>query len=138
MLAFGWATHLAFVLVGLVIFIAGLGELDRTFDSRPRACARAAGRPARPPADQASLGTRRPAAPRHAWLSLAVARESASHLGRTQGGHRRRTGDAAAGLLYGLVSGQGIWLPINLLAGMVLPGVEQLSDEELQQFNPGC
>ena len=27
-------------------------------------------------------------------------------------------------LTYGLVSGHGIWYPVNLLAGMVLPGVD--------------
>jgi hypothetical protein len=38
---------------------------------------------------------------------------------------------------YGIISGHGIWFPINLLAGMVLPGVDQMSDAELQQFHLG-
>ena len=38
--------------------------------------------------------------------------------------------------IYGLVSGHGIWLPINLLAGMVLPGVQDLSVEQLEKFDP--
>jgi hypothetical protein len=38
-------------------------------------------------------------------------------------------------LIYGLVSRQGIWYPANLLAGMVLPGLENMDDSELQRFN---
>jgi hypothetical protein len=39
-------------------------------------------------------------------------------------------------MLYGIVSGQGIWLPVNLLAGLLLPGVDQMDLAELKQFNP--
>ena len=39
-------------------------------------------------------------------------------------------------LVYGLLSGHGIWWPVNLLAGMVLPGVGDMSDAELEQFHP--
>lgn len=37
-------------------------------------------------------------------------------------------------LLYGLLSGNGIWYPINLLPGMVIPGMDQLSIQQLQSF----
>ena len=36
-------------------------------------------------------------------------------------------------LLWGLLSGHGIWYPVNLLAGMVLPGVGGMSVHELEQ-----
>jgi hypothetical protein len=39
-------------------------------------------------------------------------------------------------MLYGVLSGHGIWMPINLLAGMVLPGVDQMTVEELEEFHP--
>src|SRR5262249_14344156 len=39
-------------------------------------------------------------------------------------------------LLYGLLSGHGIWYPVNLLAGMVLPGVGAMTEVELEQFSP--
>jgi hypothetical protein len=39
-------------------------------------------------------------------------------------------------LLWGLFSGHGPWYPVNLLAGMVLPGVERMSIPELQQLQP--
>ena len=38
-------------------------------------------------------------------------------------------------LAYGLISGYGIWYPVNLLAGMVLPGVEYMDLEQLKQFH---
>lgn len=41
-------------------------------------------------------------------------------------------------LLYGLLSGHGIWFPINLLAGMVSPGVSDMSVEALEKFSLGA
>jgi hypothetical protein len=38
--------------------------------------------------------------------------------------------------VYGIVSGHGIWMPVNLLAGMVLPGIGKMSIAELEQFHP--
>ena len=35
------------------------------------------------------------------------------------------------------LSGHGIWYPVNLLAGMVLPGMDQMSTTELEQFHVG-
>jgi hypothetical protein len=39
-------------------------------------------------------------------------------------------------VLWGLLSGHGIWYPVNLLAGMMLPGIEELSVAELEAFRP--
>jgi hypothetical protein len=41
-------------------------------------------------------------------------------------------------LAYGLLSHQSIWFPINLLAGMVVPGIGGASDAELAAFHPGA
>jgi hypothetical protein len=38
-------------------------------------------------------------------------------------------------LLWGLISGRGFWYPVNLLAGMVLPGVGSTDPSELGQFH---
>src|SRR5205085_8582667 len=38
-------------------------------------------------------------------------------------------------LLWGLLSGHGPWYPVNLLAGMALPGVGQMTVPELEQFH---
>lgn len=39
-------------------------------------------------------------------------------------------------LLWGLLSGHGVWYPVNLLTGLVLPGVDRLTVVELEQFRP--
>lgn len=41
----------------------------------------------------------------------------------------------AVALLYGLVSGHGIWYPVNLLAGMVIPSYQGVSVHFLEQFH---
>jgi hypothetical protein len=38
-------------------------------------------------------------------------------------------------LAYGIVSGHGIWFPINLLAGMVVPGITDATLPQLEQFH---
>jgi hypothetical protein len=38
-------------------------------------------------------------------------------------------------LIYGLVSGHGLWYPVNLLAGMVLPDVGLMSLPQLESFH---
>src|SRR5262245_42251139 len=37
--------------------------------------------------------------------------------------------------LWGFFSGHGLWYPVNLLAGMVLPGVDRMTVPELEQFH---
>lgn len=44
---------------------------------------------------------------------------------------------AAVALVYGVASGHGIWYPINLLAGMLLPGSGDWSAAQLEQFHAG-
>jgi hypothetical protein len=39
-------------------------------------------------------------------------------------------------VLYGMMSGHGIWYTVNLLAGMALPGIDKTSVAELEQFRP--
>src|SRR5262249_2515427 len=41
----------------------------------------------------------------------------------------------APALLWGLFSGHRLWYPVNLLAGMVLPGVGKMGLPELEQFH---
>lgn len=39
-------------------------------------------------------------------------------------------------LAYGLISGHGLWYTANLLAGLVLPSVGDMTEEQLEQFQP--
>jgi hypothetical protein len=38
-------------------------------------------------------------------------------------------------VLWGVMTGHGIWYPVNLLAGMVVPGMGDLSGTELSRFH---
>lgn len=38
-------------------------------------------------------------------------------------------------LVHNLISGHGLWYPANLLAGMVLPGIQKMTQAELEQFH---
>jgi hypothetical protein len=40
-------------------------------------------------------------------------------------------------LAYGLLSGHGLWFPVNLLAGMVVPGISGATAAQLEQFQLG-
>ena len=42
---------------------------------------------------------------------------------------------AATALAYGALSGRGIWYPINLLAGMLLPSIASSTPDQLEQFS---
>ncbi len=39
-------------------------------------------------------------------------------------------------LAWGIVSGHGIWFPVNLLSGLVVPGLNELSLAQLEAFHP--
>jgi hypothetical protein len=41
-------------------------------------------------------------------------------------------------LAYGLLSGHGLWFPVNLLAGMVVPGISGATAAQLEQFHGGA
>jgi hypothetical protein len=43
---------------------------------------------------------------------------------------------AVPALAYGLLSGRGLWYPVNLLAGMAIPGIGRMPLSELGQFHP--
>ncbi len=42
---------------------------------------------------------------------------------------------AFTALLYGILSGHGLWYPVNLLAAMVLPGFAEMTPDELDRFH---
>jgi len=44
---------------------------------------------------------------------------------------------AIPALLWSLLNGHGLWYPVNLLAGMVLPDLGQRPPEELERFHAG-
>lgn len=64
-------------------------------------------------------------------LPIEVRPVSAGLLGGLAGG----VAMAVAGCAYGLVAHGSLWLPINLLAGTLLPGLDRASMEQLVRFD---
>ena len=128
--------HLAFAVVGVVIAVCGLAAWLRQL-------APGAGihfqplvpESLRPQAIQAVTGevlTIKPGMPGH---RLRVPEEIYPYSAGIKGGLVAGAMMAATALLYGVVSGHGIWYPVNLLAAMVLPGMAQMTDAQLDQFH---
>jgi hypothetical protein len=133
----GVATSLAFLVVGAAVLATGLGiwvaELlpGRGHEREPRV------EPARRPAPvQAAPGTveqLEPGLPGYRLrLPIAVHPTSAGVKGGLVGGLVM----PVPALLWGVLSQNTIWYPVNLLAGMVLPGVGDMTEAQLQQFSP--
>jgi hypothetical protein len=140
LLAAGVVTNYAASAVGLVLAVAAaVGWVRELFpgrgvvmvervppEQRPRPVEGVAGR----------VETLRPGMPGHrASIPIKIHPYSAGVKGGIVGGLVM----LVPALAYGLLRGhgiQGIWFPINLLAGMLLPSFGAMTDEQLEQFNP--
>jgi hypothetical protein len=137
LMAMGLAASLAFLLVGVVVFIAGLAMwISQLLPGRghwhePRVAPSLRPQPIVPaPGEVQRL---RHGVPGYRLrLPVKVHPVSAGVKGGFVGGLLM----PLPALVYGLMSGHGIWWPVNLLAGMVIPGVGGMSANELEQFNP--
>jgi hypothetical protein len=130
------ALGLAFLAVGAVVLVAGLGIWIANFlpgrghmqESLPGAARRTQ------PAPGASGGVEhlREGMPGYRLrLPQDVHPVSAGIKGGIVGGAVM----PVPALLWGLLSDRGFWYPVNLLAGMVLPGVDRMDTSELGQFH---
>ena len=137
LMAAGVALSLAFVLVGLALLVGGLGLwIGQLVPGR--------GHVHEPLAEPA----RRPAA-------VQVRTGAVGHMEAGMPGYRLRLptevhpisagikGGIVGGLLmpvpavlWSLLTGHGLWYPVNLIAGMALPGVDRMTVGELEQFRP--
>ncbi len=135
--AIGAVANLAFLIVGGVLFVVGLGSwISHLLPGRghwrePRVAPAARPKPvAVVPGQVQRLRTGMPGY--RLRLPTKVHPISAGIKGGLVGGLVM----PVPALVYGQLSGHGIWYPVNLLAGMVLPGVGDLSVPELQQMHP--
>jgi hypothetical protein len=135
MVAVGTITSPAFLVVGGVIGIAGLGVwIAHLQPGHGRSHERFV-----PASQRPSMISSRPLSVEHLQsgmpgyrlrLPMEIHPISAGVRGGIVGGLVM----PLPALAYGLISGHGIWYPINLLSGMVLPGIGRLTVVELEQF----
>ncbi|MFI5454768.1 MAG: hypothetical protein ACHRXM_04895 [Isosphaerales bacterium] len=138
MLAVGLATSPAFMVVGAGILIAGLGLwISQLLPGRGHIR-----EPLTAPARRPGLVAGRPSSVEHLHsgmpgyrlrLPAEVHSISAGVWGGVVGGLVM----PIPAMVHGLVSGHGIWFPVNLLAGMVLPAIGRMTVADLEQFHPG-
>ncbi|MEX0643192.1 MAG: hypothetical protein WD468_10855 [Pirellulales bacterium] len=137
LLAMGVATRPVFLAVGAVVFIIGLARWinqllpGRGHEREPFVAAELRSQPPTPaPGEVAKLRSGMPGY--RLRLPVKVHPVSAGIKGGLVGGLVM----PLPALVYGVLSGHGVWWPVNLLAGMVLPGVGDMTTAELQLFHP--
>jgi hypothetical protein len=135
LLAAGVALGVGFLIAGAVVLVAGLRLWIVQFLPARGHVLESLAEPARPQPVTGTAG-------------------GVAHMGPGMPGYRLRLPEAvhptSAGLkgglaggavmpvpalLWGLLSGHGIWYPVNLLTGMVFPGVGSMTVPELEQFH---
>jgi hypothetical protein len=134
LLAAGVALGLAFLVAGAVLVVAALSTwIAQLLPGRGHIHEPLAGPAPRPvPGTPGGVAQLRPGMPGYRLrLPQDVHPTSAGLWGGLGGGAVM----PVPALLWGLVSGHGLWYPINLLAGMVLPGVGQMSVQDLMEFH---
>jgi hypothetical protein len=139
LLGAGLATNLALSLVGAVLFVFGLGGwIGQLLPGRGHLhepLVEPAYRP-RPITEHPGMVDRlRPGVAGHRFqVPEKVHPISAGVKGGLVGGLVM----PIPALAYGLLSGHGLWFPINLLAGMAVPGISGATEAQLEQFQWGA
>ena len=136
LLAAGAALGLAFLVVGALVLVTGLGmwlaQLSPDRGHLREARAEPARRPMPVTTQRESVAQLRPGMPGYrARLPEAIHPISAGVKGGIVGGLVM----PLPAFLYGLASHHGIWYPVNLLAGMALPGIDRMSAAQLEHFS---
>jgi hypothetical protein len=139
MLGAGWATNLALSVVGAGLFVLGLcGWIGQLLPGRGHWHEPVASPALRPRPIVGQPGTvdqlRAGMAGYRFQLPEAFHPISAGVKGGIVGGVVM----PIPALLYGFLSGHGIWFPINLLAGIVVPGITGERVAQLEQFQLGA
>ena len=134
LVAAGLVTNLVLTVAGVAMTIVGLvgwvGQLVSPAGEEQVALVPPERRPRPIEPVKADVARRRAARPRTP-LPERVHPYTAGALGGATGGVVM----AGTAVVYGLVSGHGIWYPVNLLAGMVLPGMASETIQQVEQFN---
>jgi hypothetical protein len=137
LVAMGVATNLAFLVVGLIVLASGLGLWVAELLPGRGHCAEPLVEPTlRPAPVTARPGTVEQLRTGLPGYRLRLPEDVHPTSAGVKGGLVGGLVMPVPALLYGLLSGHGIWYPVNLLAGMVLPGAGAMTEAELEQFSP--
>jgi hypothetical protein len=135
LLAAGVATNAAFMFVGAVILITGLGlwiaQLVPGRGEVHEALVEPSRRPLSVTARVGGVGRMQEGMPGY---RLRLPTEVHPISAGIRGGILGAILMPIPALLWSLWSGHGIWYPLNLLTGLVLPGVDLMTVAELEQF----
>lgn len=136
LVAAGAALGIVFSMVGAILFVAGLwmwiaqllpgrGHIEEAMEGQGELIA------IRP-----RKGAVEHMAPGMAGYRMRLPTETHSISSGVLGGLVGGLVMPLAPLAYSLIRGYGIWYPLNLLAGTLLPGVDTMSQDALEQFQP--
>jgi hypothetical protein len=133
LMAAGVALHVGFFAAGIVIFLAGLaGWISQLLPGRGHHHEALVEPDRRPKPVIASSGTIEPLHPGRPGYRFQLPEKVHPISAGVKGGLLGGLVMPLPALAYGLLSGHGIYYPVNLLAGMVLPGIENMN---LEQFH---
>jgi hypothetical protein len=135
LLAAGVALGTAFLVVGAMVVVAGLSIwIVQLLPGRGHVSESLA-EPARPQPVTAAPGGVERLRPGMPGYRLRLPQDVHPVSAGIKGGIAGGAAMPVPALLWGLFSGHGLWYPVNLLAGMVLPGVGRMTVPELEQFH---
>lgn len=136
LLAAGVALHLAFLAAGIVIFIAGLsGWIGQLLPGRGHHHEAMVEPERRAKPVEAVTGMVEQLHPGRAGYRFQLPEKIHPISAGVKGGLLGGLVMPLPALAYGMISGHGILYPVNLLAGMVMPGVDNMKITELEQFH---
>jgi uncharacterized membrane protein YagU involved in acid resistance len=132
LMAAGVALHLAFLAAGLVIFLAGLtGWIGQLLPGRGHHHEALVEPERRAKPVQAVTGIVEQLHPGRPGYRFQLPEKVHPISAGVKGGLLGGLVMPLPALAYGVLSGHGIWYPVNLLAGMVLPGLADMDLEKL-------
>ena len=137
MLGAGWATNLVLSAVGAVMFVLGLaGWIGQLLPGRGHLHEPVVGPELRPRPIVGRPGTVDQLRPGMAGYRFQLPESFHPISAGVKGGIVGGLVMPIPALIYGVLSGHGLWFPINLLAGIVVPGISGESAAQLEQFQP--
>jgi uncharacterized membrane protein YagU involved in acid resistance len=132
----GLATSLGFTVVGIAVFLIGIGGwISQLLPGRGHVHEALAEHAAASPGAAGMVEHTRPETPSYRFnLPLHVRPISSGAWGGLVGAMLM----PIPAMAYGLIDHGSLWFPINLLAGMVVPGLTDASLEHLKEFHLGA